>query len=48
MIKLMNYGSMLIAMTFNVGIIMILCITLAVGDGLRGAVMDKIAIKKQL
>jgi len=44
----MNYGNMLIAMTFNFGIIMVLCITLSVGEAFRGAAMDKISIKKQL
>ena len=46
LVKLMNYGNMLIAMTFNVGIIMTMCTALSVFEAFRMAAMDRLEIKK--
>jgi len=44
-IKFMNYVNMLMVMSFNVGLIMFLCLGLTVGEAIRGYFRDKIYIK---
>ena len=47
-IKFINYGLMLVAMTFNFWIILTLCLGLAIADFMVNIIKDRIYVKKYI